>query len=72
MGIRQSFCYGCFVRDCVTLETVIKEAATIGYAAVRVAGCYRQSWANRRKRSEPRYPPTTPGEPGSRLSLPCR
>ena len=36
--IKQSFCYPCFVRGGATLETVIKEAAAAGYAAVELWG----------------------------------
>ncbi len=34
--IKQSFCYGCFLRDGVTLETLIREAAGVGYVAVEL------------------------------------
>lgn len=34
--IKQSVCYWCFVRDGVTPEQVIKEAAKIGYASVEM------------------------------------
>ncbi len=36
--IKQSFCYGCFLKQGVQLETLIKEAAKIGYAAVELWG----------------------------------
>ena len=34
--IKQSFCYGCYVSDDVPVETLIKEAAGAGYAAVEL------------------------------------
>ena len=36
--IKQSFCYPCFLRGDVDLETLIREAAGIGYAAVELWG----------------------------------
>lgn len=36
--IRQSACVGCFTREGVTAETVIREAKRIGYAAVESVG----------------------------------
>ena len=36
--IKQSFCYGCFMGEGVTVETLIKEAASAGYAAVELWG----------------------------------
>ena len=34
--IKQSFCYGCYVSDDAPVETLIKEAAGAGYAAVEL------------------------------------
>ena len=40
--IRQSICFGCFQRNGVTPETVIREAARIGYASVEMLP--REHW----------------------------
>ena len=37
-AIKQSFCCGCFVRDGLALEDVLKAAAAIGYPAVELWG----------------------------------
>ncbi|GIX07639.1 MAG: hydroxypyruvate isomerase [Candidatus Poribacteria bacterium] len=40
--IRQSICYGCFVRNGVTLEQVIEKAVALGYQSIEMAP--RNAW----------------------------